>query len=188
MRCKEKEWNGNVRLWEKKGHERGWQQWNVDVCSICWQGYCSLLLAAYSMVWRWLLLGEKAESETSKTEHMPTVQTWQHLPTEENDMLSEKAPLLLTRSIQIKRYVISIMYPSVIVYKNALTSFPSKGHCISYFQDVNELGSILQRLMSHLPIIVIKSYHMSITNNDFSSIVRRSWSKILTIMQTSTLV
>ena len=109
----------------------------------------------------------KLTQKPSRHNTCPQCKGGQSLLSEENDMVPGKAPLVLTRLTPTKKSAISIICPCVTVYKNGLTSSSTKGNCISYFQDVNEMATTLPRLPSHLPIIAIKASHMSITNKDF---------------------
>ena len=109
----------------------------------------------------------KLTQKPSRHNTCPQCKGGKSLLSEENDMVPGKAPVVLTILTPLEKSAISIICPCVTVYKNGLTSSSTKGHCISYFQDVNEMATTLPRLPLHLPIIVIKASHMSITNKDF---------------------
>lgn len=76
---------------------------------------------------------------------------------QENDMISSIAPQCLSTLSPIEKSAISIICPTIAIYKKGSLSSSSKGHCISFFQDVNELAKALPRLPADLPFLVIKN-------------------------------
>jgi hypothetical protein len=85
---------------------------------------------------------------------------------EKNNLIPTPAPECLRRLTPIEKSAISLICPSISLYKKG-SSNASKGHCISFFQDVPNMASKLPRLPQDLQVIVLKNANEAITDKDF---------------------
>jgi hypothetical protein len=69
--------------------------------------------------------------------------------------MPSQAPECLQRLTPVEKSAISLICPSISIYKEGSGS-ATKGHCISFFQDVPQMASILQRLPGNLSMIVLE--------------------------------
>jgi hypothetical protein len=73
----------------------------------------------------------------------------------DNNLMPSQAPACLQRLTPIEKSAISLICPSISIYKKG-SGHATKGHCISFFQDVPQMASILPRLPGNLSMIVLK--------------------------------
>ncbi|XP_070182372.1 uncharacterized protein [Littorina saxatilis] len=83
-----------------------------------------------------------------------------------NDLTPSPSPHCLTELTQVEKSAISIICPTIAVYKKG-ASTASKGHTISFFQDVETLAHILPRTPAHLPFIILKDPRQLNTDKTF---------------------
>ncbi|KAL8588029.1 hypothetical protein ACOMHN_065034 [Nucella lapillus] len=76
------------------------------------------------------------------------------------------APPYLSDLTQVEKSAISIICPSIAIYKKG-TGSASKGHTIAFFQDVETFASILPRVPDELPFIVLKDPSEKIDDRSF---------------------
>ena len=91
----------------------------------------------------------------------------------ENDLDPGEAPECLTRLTPVEKSAISIICPSLTVYKCGSYSSKTKGHAISFYQDIQELADTLPRLPQNLPYLVLKHPDERISDKTFQ--VRRQY-------------
>jgi hypothetical protein len=72
----------------------------------------------------------------------------------DNNLMPSQAPECLQRLTPIEKSAISLICPSISMYKKG-SGQATKGHCISFFQDVPQMASILPRLPGNLLMIVL---------------------------------
>ena len=87
-----------------------------------------------------------------------------------NDLTPSKTPSCLADLTQVEKSAISIICPTIAVYKKG-TSTAAKGHTISFFQDVETFANTLPRRPDDLPFIILKDPRQ--INTDASFRVRR---------------
>jgi hypothetical protein len=73
----------------------------------------------------------------------------------DNNLMPIQAPECLQRLTPVEKSAISLICPSISIYKKGLGS-ATKRHCISFFQDVPQMASILPPLPGNLSMIVLK--------------------------------
>jgi hypothetical protein len=73
----------------------------------------------------------------------------------DNNLMPSQAPQCLQRLTLIEKSAIFLICPSISIYKKG-SGHATKGHCISSFQDVPQMASILPRLPGNLSMIVLK--------------------------------
>ena len=93
--------------------------------------------------------------------------------THENDLDPGEAPECLTRLTPVEKSAISIICPSLTVVKCGSYSSKSKGHAISFYQNVQDLADNLPRLPQDLPYVLLKHPDDRITDKTFQ--VRRQY-------------
>ena len=93
--------------------------------------------------------------------------------TSENDLDPGEAPECLTRLFPVEKSAISIICPSLTVVKCGSYSSKSKGHAISFYQNVQDLANVLPRLPQDLPYVLLKHPDERITDKTFQ--VRRQY-------------
>jgi hypothetical protein len=83
----------------------------------------------------------------------------------DNNLMPSQAAQCLQRLTLIEKSAISLIFPSISIYKKG-SAHATKGHCISFFQDVPQMASILPCLPGNLSMIVLKK--PTEANNDKS--------------------
>ena len=96
-----------------------------------------------------------------------------HIFKPDNDLNPGEAPVCLTRLTPVEKSAISIICPSLTVVKCGTYSSKSKGHSISFYQNVQDLADTLPRLPQDLPYIVLKHPDERISDKTFQ--VRRQY-------------
>ena len=129
-----------------KGLQRGW-----ETCSCCQESYIFLDVSKKS--------GRCAACEKSKARRK--------IFSPENDLLPTETPPVLARLTPVEKSAISIICPTVAVYKKGATSASSKGHTFSFLQDVQDLATSLPRLPSQLPFILLKGPNEGVRDKTF---------------------
>jgi hypothetical protein len=74
----------------------------------------------------------------------------------DNNLMPIQTPECLQRLTPIEKSSISLICPSISIYKKG-SGHATKGHCISFFQVVPQMASILPRLPENLLMIVLKT-------------------------------
>ncbi|KAL8617749.1 hypothetical protein ACOMHN_054745 [Nucella lapillus] len=83
-----------------------------------------------------------------------------------NDLTPTPAPPCLSDLTQVEKSAISIICLSIAIHKKG-TGSASKGHTITFFQDVETFASILPRVPDELPFIVLKDPSEKIEDRSF---------------------
>ena len=91
----------------------------------------------------------------------------------ENDLDPGPAPECLTRLTPVEKSAISIICPSLTVVKCGSSSSKTRGHAISFYQNVQDLADTLPRLPKDLPYLILKHPDERIADKTFK--VRRQY-------------
>lgn len=72
----------------------------------------------------------------------------------------------------VEEQLIALVFVQQFVYLRGFGEVASKGHCINFNQDISQIASVLPRLPSELPIVIVKRKSSNDVTNDIK--VRRS--------------